>query len=92
MKHPIVVVLLVMALLASVAVGYRQYENTHGFTPWMSLNELNMFMKTFEAPHPGEPNYWDKGHWMTAVNGRWHDGIPQYRIRYGEAPKRLSKK
>ncbi len=24
---------------------------------------------------------------MTAVQARWHDGIPQYRVRYGPVPE-----
>ena len=78
----IVLVLIVVSLLS-----YRCYSRNRGFTSWMSLSELNAFMTTFDSKHPGEPSYWDQGHWITAVDGRWHCGIPQYRIRYGDAPK-----
>jgi hypothetical protein len=75
-----------MGCAVVLLLGYRCYVKNRGFTPWMSLSELNAFMKTFDSKHPGEPNYWDQGHWITAVEGRWHRGIPQYRIRYGDAP------
>lgn len=81
-------IFLIALLLAVVLLaGARCYFGNRGFTPWMSLAELNAFMDTFASKHPGEPNYWDQGHWITAVDGRWHAGIPQYRIRYGDAPK-----
>ena len=76
-----------LALIVVSLLGYRCYLRNRDFTPWMSLSELNAFMKTFDSKHPGERNYWDQGHWITAVDGRWHCGIPQYRIRYGDAPK-----
>lgn len=56
------------------------------FTPWMSHAELDDYLKQFDTNPPGgHPNYWDKGHWINAVEGRWQDGIPQYRISYGDA-------
>lgn len=78
---------LAVALAALAAwLGYTAIQN-RGFTPWMSLAELNAFMATFESKVPGESNYWGQGHWIEAVEGRWKNGIPQYRIRYGDAPK-----
>lgn len=58
-----------------------------GFTPWMSDPQLHDFMRQFDSDPPGHhPNYWDKGHWINAVEGRWHDGEIQYRITYGPVP------
>lgn len=42
-----------------------------GFTHWMNSQELKHHAQA------GKP----KGLWITAVEGRWHDGVPQYRIR-----------
>jgi hypothetical protein len=76
-------------LLGFIAIGIgicRLYADA-GFTPWMSHGELDTFLAQFDTNPPGgHPNYWDRGHWINAVEGRWHDGIPQYRIRYGPVP------
>jgi len=75
-------------VLVALAVGLHHYETNRGFTTWMSLAELNQWQVQFDTKPPGgHPNYWDKGHWMTAVEARWHDGIPQYRVRYGPVPE-----
>ena len=58
------------------------------FTPWMTDPELHTFMSQFDSNPPGHhPNYWDKGHWINAVEGRYHDGAIQFRITYGPVPK-----
>jgi hypothetical protein len=61
----------------------------HGeFTPWMSLSEMNAFFESLEDnTPPGGKNYWDRGHWLNAVEGRWEAGIPQYRLSYGAVPE-----
>jgi len=79
--------LIALVLIAVLLLGTRCYVRNRGFTPWMSLAELNAFMKTFDSKQPGGKNYWDQGHWITAAEGRWYCGIPQYRIHYGDAPK-----
>jgi len=67
---------------------WNYYQANRDFTPWMSLSELNEWQKQFDTTPPGgHPNYWDNGHWMNAVEARWHEGIPQYRVRYGPVPE-----
>ncbi len=77
--------ILVAVILAVLAItGW--YRNA-GFTPWMSHADLDQFLSQYDSTPPGgHPNYWDKGHWINAVEGRWHNGIPEYRIRYGTVP------
>ncbi len=59
-----------------------------GFTSWMSRPDLDHFLSQFDTVPPGgHPNYWDKGHWIEAVEGRWHEGTAQYRLRYGPVPR-----
>ena len=78
----------VLIVAALAAGGWNCYQANKDFTPWMSHAELDDFLKQFDTNPPGgHPNYWDKGHWINAVEARWHDGIPQYRIRYGETPQ-----
>jgi Concanavalin A-like lectin/glucanases superfamily/Bacterial tandem repeat domain 1 len=54
------------------------------FTPWMSNPDLDKFLSQYDTVPPGHhPNYWDKGHWMYGVEGRWADNRLEYRIAYG---------
>ncbi len=74
--------------LAAIVILVIWWQKNAGFTPWMSRPDLDHFLSQFDTTPPGgHPNYWDKGHWINAVEGRWHDGIPQYRIRYGPVPR-----
>ncbi len=84
-----VIQMAIILVAVSLAVwGWNYYQTNKDFTPWMSLSELNHWEEQFDTNPPGgHPNYWDKGHWMNAVEARWHDGIPQYRVRYGPVPE-----
>ena len=80
-------VLALLALFLLGVWGWNYYRANVGFTPWMSRPDLDQFMTRFASKAPGgHPDYWDKGHWIDAVEGRWHDGIPQYRIKYSAVP------
>ena len=80
---------LVVLVLLFLGVGaWKCHEANKGFTPWMSSAELDKFLVQFDTNPPGgHPNYWDKGHWIDAVEARWHKGIPQYRIKYSAVPQ-----
>jgi hypothetical protein len=81
-------ILLALLVIASAAFGVRWWQRNAGFTPWMSRPELDHFLSQYDTVPPGgHPNYWDKGHWINAVEGRWHGGVAQYRIRYGPVPR-----
>ncbi len=84
----VVLALVALAVVCLGAWGWTYYQANKGFTPWMTGAELGIFLSQFDTDPPGgHPNYWDDGHWIDAVEGRWHDGVPQYRLRYGDAPK-----
>ena len=55
-------------------------------TGWMTLDEMNAKLNALEQKEDGK-NFWDRGHWITAVDGRWHKGAPEYRLRYSEVPE-----
>jgi hypothetical protein len=57
-----------------------------GFTPWMALSELKEYFVPLDAKDDQGKNYWDHKHWMTAVQGRWADGGPQFRFQLSSAP------
>lgn len=56
------------------------------FTPWMPLSGLNEFLEGLSGHEQGAKNFFDRGNWLTAVEGRWEDGIPQYRVSHGPVP------
>jgi hypothetical protein len=86
MKRLILALVIVVIVAASV-LGYLYYDNANrDFTPWMSELELSLYMQKFDTIKPGQPD-WKKTHWLTAAEGRWHDGIAEYRIRYADVPK-----
>ncbi|MDF1852551.1 MAG: hypothetical protein P1U85_17060 [Verrucomicrobiales bacterium] len=62
-------------------------ESTLGpdFTPWLSPLALDSYMRTKDQGH--QVGFWDRGHWMTSIEGRWKDGSHEFRIRYAETPK-----
>ena len=57
------------------------------FTAWMSQSNLNAYLEKLDGDKPGDKNYWDRGNWITSVEGRWEAGIPQYRISYAKVPE-----
>ena len=55
------------------------------FTPWLTPNQLNQYIHILNQGH--EVSFWDRGHWITAVEGRMQSGVHQYRIIYAVAPR-----
>jgi len=73
----------VLGLLASSA----RAENPSPLTAWMSLSDLNAYLEGLDGDKPEGKNFWDRGHWITAIEGRWEAGIPQYRVSYDAVPE-----
>ena len=79
--------LVIIAVVAGGILGYFYYDNANrDFTDWMSKPELTRYLSKFEVAKGAEPDPWQKSHWITAAEGRWHDGIAQYRVRTELAP------
>jgi len=57
-------------------------------TSWMTLEELNKTLAKLEEKENGK-NFWDRGHWMNTVDGRWENGIPEYKISYSTVPENI---
>jgi len=58
----------------------------HLFSEWLTLTEIDEYMQELDGDKPGGKNFWDRGHRITAAEGRWKNGIPQYRIAYEVVP------
>ncbi len=86
-----------MKMLLSIIIGLALFQLITGCahlpynnqsrveTGWMSLSELNAYLAKFDIKEKGK-NYWDQGHWIDTAEGRWKNGIPQYRLRHSAVP------
>jgi hypothetical protein len=57
--------------------GYRYYEANRGFTPWLAHDQFEVWLKEKVADRPI---------YITAVEGRLHDGVSEWRIRTAPGP------
>ena len=86
MKRIIIALTIAIIVLASAQSYFTYVSANRDFTPWMSELELSLYVQKFDDTKPGQPD-WKKSHWITAAEGRWYDGVAEYRIRTAEAPK-----
>lgn len=52
------------------------------FTPWMSNLALATYLRQKNRGFEG--GYWARGHWIRAIEGRWHEGAQEFRIALGK--------
>lgn len=64
-------------------VSLENYENR--FTDWMTPGELNQHILALNQGQ--EISFWDRGHWIVAVEGRWSNRRQEYRIVYERVPE-----
>ncbi len=55
------------------------------FTPWMTPAEMNQHIQELNRGHT--ETFWNRGHWIVAVEGRWGGGREEYRIVYEADPR-----
>jgi hypothetical protein len=48
---------------------------------------MNAYLEGLDGDKTGGKNYWDRGNWINAVEGRWEAGIPQYRLTHSAVPE-----
>lgn len=60
--------------------GLRRY------TPWLTPLALDSYMRMKDQGE--QVGFWDRGHWITSVEGRWHNGSHEFRIRFDVIPNR----
>lgn len=59
----------------------RADVNENEFTPWMSPLALDTYLRQKNRGHQG--NFWARGNWIRAIEGRWHQGNREVRIALG---------
>ncbi len=79
--------LLGIVLLVAAVFAVSYYVSNRGFTKWMTYAEMDAYLAPLGVKDADGKNFWDRRHWLTAVEGRWSDGRPQFRLRIGDAPK-----
>ena len=78
------VLLLAWSLLA--LGGCCTVRHADRFTPWMRPQVFSAHLQERETKREDGKNFWARGHWITAVEGRWREGAPEYRIKIGDTP------
>lgn len=51
------------------------------FTSWMSPLALETYLRQKNRGYQG--NFWSRGNWIRAIEGRWHEGAREVRIALG---------
>lgn len=54
------------------------------FTPWLSPQALDDYIQRKNKGF--EKSFWQRGHWIRAVEGRWENGNHEFRIAYEPLP------
>lgn len=59
-------------------------ESTGEFTAWMSPLALDTYIRLKNEGY--SESFWQRGHWITAVEGRWANGSHEFRIALDRVP------
>jgi len=86
-RLPLIITILALVTFSSCKTVSPPQDRNDGFTEWMPWVEFQEFLSEKDKKDQNNKNFWDKGHWILAAEGRWQDGQQQYRIRMGDAPK-----
>lgn len=70
--------------LLKTAATVAQPIKEKGFTPWMEPLALDTYIRS-KSTGTGK-TFWESGHWITAVEGRWKSGTREFRIAYDQIP------
>ena len=60
-------------------------HNESMFTDWMTISDIDAYIKLLNSGH--QKSFWERGHWIIAVEGRWELGDQQYRIAWESMPR-----
>ena len=57
------------------------------FTSWMKKSDLDNYFQVLNN-FDEDQDFFAKGHWITAAEGRWNQGNYEYRIKYSNTPSK----
>lgn len=62
----------------------RDGVTSEDFTSWMSPLALDTYIR--QKNRGFEKTFWERGHWIKAVEGRWNNGAHEFRIAFAANP------
>jgi tetratricopeptide (TPR) repeat protein len=68
-------------------VSYSVFAKAEDFTGWMTKSDLDSYFEILNKADT-ESSYFDKGHWISAVEGRWNGEETEYRVIIEDSPNR----
>ncbi len=68
----------------SLPLLQREGVTAADFTPWMSPLALDTYIR--QKNRGFEKTFWERGHWIKAVEGRWNNGTHEFRIAFAANP------
>lgn len=76
-----IIILLITFFTSSIAFSHNE-----GFSEWMNNTDLENY---FFVLNNGDDktSFFEKGHRITALEGRWNNNQAEYRVIYGDLPK-----
>ncbi len=76
-----------IALIISLFLITSAQADDKEFTSWMKKSDLDSYFQVLNN-FDEDNDFFAKGYWITAVEGRWHKGNFEYRVKYGNGPSR----
>lgn len=76
-----------IVLIISLFLIAPLQANEIGFTSWMKRSDLDNYFQVLNDFDESK-DFFAKGHWITAVEGRWHKGNFEYRVKYSNSPSK----
>lgn len=68
-----------------LTVTFKNVIADDDFTSWMKKSDLDNYFEVLNNFDEGN-DFFAKGHWITAVEGRWHEANFEYRVKYANTP------
>jgi hypothetical protein len=76
-----IIILLITFFISSIA-----FSHDEEFSNWMNHTGLDNYLFVLNNGDK-ETSFFEKGHRITALEGRWKNNQVEYRITYGDTPK-----
>ena len=74
-----IIILLITFFISSIA-----FSHDEEFSDWMNHTDLDNYFFVLNNGDE-ETSFFEKGHRITAIEGRWNNNQDEYRITYGDS-------